>query len=125
MAIKGFGDINFQPSPRGYLKTAEDNEAIAADIVMLLKTNRGERVNLPDYGSNIERFLFEPITDILLDNVRSDIIETINRWENRIVVNDLEVTADEENHIVDIRIGWSPKNDLSQQEQLEILFRGS
>ena len=55
-------NINFKKHPvTGDLVVSKDASAIKQAIVNLLLTNKGERVLLPDYGSDIRSFLFEPL----------------------------------------------------------------
>lgn len=69
-------------------------EDIDRSLEILLSTALGERVMLPDYGSNMEEMLFEPI-DTGLQTLIFDRIKTaILYYEPRIEVEDLVLDTD-------------------------------
>ena len=41
-----------------------DKDAIRADLLHLLLTNKGERLYLPDFGSDLKKYIFEPINPV-------------------------------------------------------------
>ena len=50
-------------------------------IMMILGTNLGERVGEPTFGSKIHEKMFEPNDGILLQEVRAETIDAIQRWD--------------------------------------------
>ena len=68
MAQKGYINIQFpfQDDPDGkFLKMNDDvKQAIKADLLHLLLTNKGERLYMPDFGANLRKYLFEQNDDI-------------------------------------------------------------
>ncbi len=131
MNIKGFGYPDFPPTPRGYLPANTDLNVIKADLRLLLETSPGERVMMPEYGCDLENLLFLPNTDSSRDSIRNAIIDAINKWEDRIVVQSVDVSAldtdsstspDDDDHVVYVNIQYSPKTDLIQQDQLQLTF---
>lgn len=59
------------------------------NIKNLLLTMKGERYMLPDFGTNIRKFLFENMSDDLLDDLRIEVINDINKWVKGIEIVDL------------------------------------
>ena len=55
-------------------------EMVRAQVIQILKTVPGERVMLPDFGVDIEAYLFEQITPELLKALRKEIIKQINDY---------------------------------------------
>lgn len=85
-------DLNFEAHPVTKDITKKNNEyAIAASIRNLLLTSHYERPFKPDLGSNIKKFLFEPIDNITTSLIQDSIFETLKNYEPR--VNILEVIA--------------------------------
>jgi phage baseplate assembly protein W len=80
------------------LVTVKDNPAISQSIVNLLLTNKGERLFQPDLGSGIYRTLFEPLDFGTAGLIRSEIADTIGRYEPRIIVDNVVVVPDFENN---------------------------
>ena len=84
-----FKDINitFKKHPvTNDLVVSRDASAIKQAIVNLLMTNKGERVYQPEYGSDLRKFLFEPMDFATAAAIQSNIISTLKKFEPRIGV---------------------------------------
>ena len=69
-------------------------EDIDRSLEILLSTALGERVMLPEYGSNMEDLLFEPIDTGLQTLIFDRINTAILYYEPRIEVEDIILDAD-------------------------------
>jgi len=67
-----------------FFKRKTNNDLIKESITRILLTSKGERVNNPEFGSNLQRFLF---THTSFEDIEEDIVKSINRWEPRTSVN--------------------------------------
>jgi uncharacterized protein len=67
---------------------------IRESITVVLKTEPGERVGVPDFGAGLGRFLFEPNVPATHARVRDAIQRALARWERRIQVEEVEVGVD-------------------------------
>jgi len=67
----------FRPSAKGYMTKQTGTILIRGNISQLLKTSIGERVMLPDYGTNLERFVFEPLDETTADQIRDHVLEVL------------------------------------------------
>lgn len=86
-------------NPLGYFRTQTDLATIKSDLLILLLTNPGERVFLPDYGTPLKRLIFEQNDSILEQEVKNTIINSINKWEPRITVQSIEVAKPGRNNL--------------------------
>lgn len=69
---------SFPPSFRKNTRTVDtvtDLEDIEQSLKILLSTRPGERIMQPDYGCNLDRLIFEPLTTSLITYVE-DIVKT-------------------------------------------------
>ena len=75
-------DFPFKDSPNGYYFKLNNNDkdAIRADLLHLLLTNKGERLYLPDFGSDLRKYIFEPNDNITHDDIRNNLNETIKKY---------------------------------------------
>ncbi len=78
---------------RGLLHTQNGLEQIKSDLLILLLTNPGERVMLPDFGTPLNTLVFEPNDSGINETARNMIINSIATWEPRIVVQEITVSA--------------------------------
>lgn len=86
-------------------------EAIKSNILLLLTTQRGTRYYNRDFGSNIQRFLFEPNDSITQVDIEEDIKATLNRFIPQIKVENIEFTQLSDNQLIlDIQFTYSDAN---------------
>jgi uncharacterized protein len=69
----------------------EDN--VRESIAIILRTRPGERLMLPDFGCNLELYLFEPNTVSTLRLIQEEIKRAILRWEPRVRLDDVRVDS--------------------------------
>jgi phage baseplate assembly protein W len=121
--------------PLGMLRSQKGVNQVKADLLVLLLTEPGERVMLPDFGTPLKQFFFEQNDSVIVERVREVIANSIRRWEPRIAVTAIEVTnsADgirsslnpldnKENlgHILMIRIKFTDFDDIRNVQSLEL-----
>lgn len=105
--------------PRGFLRSQVDIDQIKADLLVLLLTNPGERVMLPQFGTPLRKLLFEPSDATLVSQARQMIIDSITAWEPRITVEQLNISTSVDStslHIDDT------KEDIDKILYISILF---
>ena len=104
-----FKDINitFKKHPvTDDLVVSRDASAIKQAIVNLLLTNKGERLMNPDYGSDIRSYLFEPLDYGTASQITGNIRYTIDRWEPRINVLNLNATPNFDDNGFDVEMTY-------------------
>ena len=100
-----FKDINitFKKHPvTDDLVVSKDASAIKQAIVNLLLTNKGEKLMNPEYGSNIRSYLFEPLDYGTAAEIKGNIKYTIDRWEPRINILNLNATPNFDDNGFDV-----------------------
>lgn len=104
----------------GYFRSQCGAETIKGDLLILLLTNPGERVMMPEFGTGLRRLVFEPNDSFIKEQARNMIINAIATWEPRIVVEQIDISTGEE--------AWqslSPDDDRTQAANvllIRILF---
>ena len=86
---------------------SRDASAIKQAIVNLLLTNKGERLMNPNYGSDIRRYLFEPLDYGTANQIKGNIRDTIERFEPRITVVRLQASPNYDDNGFDITMTYS------------------
>ena len=80
-------NITFKKHPvTNDIVVSKDASAIKQAIVNLLLTNKGERLMNPNYGSDIRKYLFEPLDYGTSYLIKGNIQSTIDEFEPRISV---------------------------------------
>jgi len=62
-----------------------------ANVKNLLLTRKGERINHPEFGTNLQDYLFEPNYPTLREKCGTEITDAIEQWLPYIVIKKLEV----------------------------------
>lgn len=85
-------DLSFSVNPiTGDLGTKSDVNAIQQSIKTLINTNFFERPFQPTLGCNIRSILFEPISPVVANDLKTVINDVLVNYEPRIVVRDIEI----------------------------------
>ena len=80
------------------LVTVKDKPAIIQSITGLLLTKKGERPFQPELGCDIQTVLFEPLDYASAAMIKSEVLSTLNQYEPRISVVDIECNPDYNNN---------------------------
>jgi len=102
-----FKDLNitFKPHPvTGDLIVKKDDAAVKQAIVNLLMTSRGERPFQPNLGSDLRRILFNPLDASTAAQIGENIRETLDTYEPRISILQLDVDANFDDNGFDVEL---------------------
>jgi phage baseplate assembly protein W len=95
---KSFLGIGWAFPPRldvdGTVAQAIHEEDIRQAILIIIQTNLGERVMRPDFGADLNSFLFEPVNPTTMAQVKIRVEQAIINWEPRVNVEEVKVTTD-------------------------------
>ena len=106
---QGFKDISmsFQSNPLNNDLIAMKNvNAITRSIRNIILTTPGEKFFDPDFGSNVSKLLFENVDDITASQIQEEIEFSINNYEPRVKLINVEVLADNDNASFDTIITY-------------------
>ena len=106
---QGFKDISmsFQSNPlNNDLIALKNVNAIARSVRNIILTTPGEKFFDPDFGSNVSKLLFENVDDITASQIQEEIEFSINNYEPRVKLINVEVIADNDNASFDTIITY-------------------
>jgi len=93
-------DLNFTAHPvTKDIALRYDENAIKTSLKNLILTSNFERPFHSEIGSPIKRLLFEPITPMLGVVVKRAIVDTVNNFEPRVQLLDVNVKVSDNNSI--------------------------
>jgi len=67
------------------------DDSVRQMIRVILLTRPGEQLMRPEFGAGIGRFLHEPNTVETRRRLREVVLESLERWETRITLDEVEV----------------------------------
>ena len=106
----GFKDISmtFQANPlNSDLIGLKNENAIARSVRNIVFTLPGEKFFDENFGYRISAPLFENIDDISAGLINDEIKQSINRYEPRVELTDVEVSPDFDNNQFDVLIVYN------------------
>ena len=78
----------------GHFVWSQGEANIRENIAVILKTDPGERLALPDFGAGLSRYLFEPNNAATHARLQEDIRRALAQWEPRVQVESVDIAAD-------------------------------
>lgn len=94
MAVWKDIDIMLNKKQDGDIADMTEIEAIKNSLRNICTTLQGERRMLPEFAMPIYELLFEPIDEITSYALANEILQAIHVWDDRIVVENINVEAD-------------------------------
>ena len=113
------------PIDENNMNTGTDTvkEQIKSNLINLLLTSRGERLNLPTYGVGLKNLLFEVHSEKLDSPRMNQIIdEQIKRYLPEVNLIDTYISFEEEKHILYIKIVYSIMDGFEDGIQINFAY---
>lgn len=85
----------------GTISKVYDSEVVVQSIKTILATVSGERVRNP-IGASVVRLLFQPMNQHLVKQLRTEIADTIVRYEPRVSIESFNITPYYDENYYDI-----------------------
>lgn len=101
------------------LAVKNDEEAVKEAIKNIILMDKGEKLFQPTFGGNIRAMLFELNSPATLKLIQEQIKSTINNYEPRVELIDVEVYSLIDDNKVAIKIIYALRN---REEPLEVEF---
>tara|TARA_R100000697_G_C5433150_1_gene193308 strand:- start:694 stop:1062 length:369 start_codon:yes stop_codon:yes gene_type:complete len=106
-------------SSDGYRNIKSFRDLIKQNLKMLLLTNRGERVMIPNYGVGINQFLFENFNESTFAQIESEILEQVAIYMPVVNITEMSFTpnSSDPNALI-VRISYTIP-DIAVKDLLE------
>lgn len=92
-------------------------ESVKQDFKMLILTNPGERIMMPDFGVGLRQLLFSQNDKNLRDGISSRVYNQVRKYLNFINVSDIFITEINDNsNSVNVKIKYSIPSLKANQE---------
>ena len=102
-----------------FTQTFTQKEQVKSNLINVLLTERGERVNLPDFGVGLKNLLFE--TQIDTNVLESRIDAQVQKYIPEITLISAEVDFSPDEHILYIKITYE-YNPSSEVDAIQLNF---
>lgn len=99
-------DINllFNKKDNGDIFKKQDAAAVKQSVKNILMTNNFEKPFLHDFGADLSGLLFELADDLLEDDINQEIMNSIDNYEPRARVINIQANVSPDNNYINCRI---------------------
>lgn len=117
-------DLTFNPHPvTKDLMISTGQMAVVKALKNLILTNHYEKPFKPDYGSNIQKLLFELMTPFTAQSIAKEIEYTIKNYERRVTLKTVDVVANYDYNYYEVSIVFYIENLIQPLSANFILTR--
>jgi phage baseplate assembly protein W len=109
-------------APGVFKSTYTTKDQIKSNLVNLLLTDIGERVMNPGFGTNLRRFLFAGITEINIEQLKSDLVNSISIYIPEITVQNIAVAPNADYNLISLYIDYV-LNISNTPDQVTVQFQ--
>lgn len=102
-------DLSLHPL-KGDLALSKNADAVKRSVRNLMSTGRYERFYRPLIGSGLQKYLFEPVTNVTGQLIADSIRTTIYNWEPRAQLISVKVTAQPDQNRYDAAVTFGIVN---------------
>ena len=99
--------------------TETTTEQSKTNLVSLLLTYPGERINLPTYGIGLKKLIFE--TNIDITSLRDSIEKQVEFYLPNLNIRDVNITRSEDKHTIFINITYSVRS-TGETDTIQITY---
>ena len=97
-------DRSLGRAPSGDLKIVKDVEAVEQCIDAILNTRKGSRKFKASLGTNLENFLFEPMTTEAEIVIENELTKAVREGDGRIQLKSVQVDGNRDEHTYRISV---------------------
>lgn len=125
--FRGFNFPMGETQGSSYFQLISGKKLYTKNLTQLMRTNPGERFMLPNFGLNLKRFLFEPVTTFLIQDIRAYITNTINKYAPYLNVDQIEISSKSKSQagfvadlIIKVKCSVREEKDIVIEVKLEV-----
>jgi phage baseplate assembly protein W len=96
-----------------------DSQAIKSDLMHLLLTRKGERLYMPDFGTNLLRFIFTENTPKNITDLKTEIRDTVKKFIPNLTINDVIIeTSELSDFAATVKIDYSITSGVFSENEI-------
>jgi phage baseplate assembly protein W len=95
------------------------SDSIKSQVLHIIFTPKGQKLRDPEFGTNLIKFLFNPIDNNTLEDIKSEITSQITKYVPSVEFRDLSIYSEEENNnsviiIVEYSVNIGNKQEITK-----------
>lgn len=112
------------PGVSNDIKVSFDEAAIQNSLYNIIYTKPGQKVLDPEFGTELHKFLFEPVSEPRADVIGYYLLDKISRFEPRIVVSQVAVKVNYNENLYKVTVFYTIPS-INKQSSTEVLLKSS
>lgn len=105
-----------------FKSTFSTKDQIKSNLINLLLTYKGERIENPEFGTNLPRLIFEQITESLYPIIQDEIYSNVSKFIPEVTLLNINLSPDTDGNIISIEISYKI-NISGQQDNIIIALQ--
>lgn len=102
-------DPNLELDGKGNIRILTNADAVVASVKTILTTYIGERVFLIPFASRLNEYIFEPNDQLTQNEVSREIMEMINKWDDRPQITSIQYFRDVTKGTIRVQVNFTIK----------------
>ena len=98
--VKGFNYPLKDNPGNGYFSKTSGLDLVKSMIKSFIRTNRGERFMLPDFGADLQKYLMEPLDQTTFKLIKDEVESSVGKYLDILQINKLQVFETRTNDLV-------------------------
>ncbi len=105
---------------QGGTSTSLGNEKLKEDLTLLLTQERGKFYPDPEFGSELHKYMFEPITNALATEIRTEIVNLVGKYYPQLRIKNIDIYSGENTLQVVINYSYSDSQEAEEELRLAL-----
>ena len=97
-------------------------DKVASEIAHVILTQKGTRLKMPDFGTDLIKYIFEPSDTLEWNTVESEIRRAVGQYVSNATIQGVEVKRDEsEDHSIYLDIMYAIKKGNKEENNRAVI----
>lgn len=96
------------------------NDKLKEDLTLLLTQEKGRFYPDPEFGSELHKYMFEPITNSLAMQLRNEITELIGIYYPQLKIKNIDIYSGENTLQIIIKYSYSDSQEAEEELKLAL-----
>ena len=97
-------------------------DKVASEIAHVILTQKGTRLKMPDFGTDLIKYIFEPSDTLEWNTVESEIRRAVGQYVSNATIQSVEVKRDEsEDHSIHLDIMYAIKKGNKEENNRAVI----
>ena len=97
-------------------------DKVASEIAHVILTQKGTRLKMPDFGTDLIKYIFEPSDTLEWNTVESEIRRAVGQYVSNATIQSVEVKRDEsEDHSIYLDITYNIKKGNKEENNRAVI----